>query len=101
MRGYLFYPLDGRREELCPRLNGAHLAGWWARRIDDAFSRFAGALWALPGNGAGVRGASSLGAVGGKLHWLAPAVATRVDGALQVCRSPALGRHAVMSCEVY
>ncbi|KAL1526058.1 hypothetical protein AB1Y20_020879 [Prymnesium parvum] len=94
LRGYLFYPLDGRREEPCPRLNGAHLAGWWARRIDDAFSRFAGALWALPGNGAGVRGASSLGAVGGKLHWLAPAVATRVDGALQISGIRRLGVEA-------
>ena len=47
--------------------------------------QFPDSLWALPGNGASVRaGAASLGALGGKLHWLAPAVATRVDGVLQI-----------------
>ena len=108
--------------------------------VEQAFSLYPESLWALPGNGAGVRaGAASLGALGvhqsgvqtranraevrtrlplprklhksrratvhsrwilrtgqGKLHWLAPAVATRVGGSLQVEGIERLGVDACM-----
>lgn len=70
---------------ICGAVSSHHLVGWWTRDIRAAFDRFAGSLWALPGNGAAVKaGAASLGAQGGKLHWMAPAVASRVGGVLQV-----------------
>ena len=52
-----------------------HARGWWTRSLDELLRVMPpDSLWALPGNGAGVRD-DACGALGGKLHWLAPAVA--------------------------
>lgn len=104
VRGYLFYPL-GSSSKGAPVNNTAaaatvpasmmaaddsspvscdHSRGWWTRSLDALLDCCdPSSMWALPGNGAGVRD-DACGALGGKLHWLGPAVAvcaSQADGA--------------------
>ena len=93
VRGYLFYPLlpNGNAgvavgsyvseacgppaTATCGAVSPAHSRGWWTRSLDELLGvTDPRSLWALPGNGAGVR-EDARGHLGGKLHWLAPAVA--------------------------
>jgi prolyl-tRNA editing enzyme YbaK/EbsC (Cys-tRNA(Pro) deacylase) len=88
VRGYLFYPLGDlvpqsfsphdpvrpRGEHAvppCAAVSGSHLRGWWTSSLDELLAAaHPESLWAVPGNGA-----DAVGSLGGKLHWLSPAVA--------------------------
>jgi hypothetical protein len=88
VRGYLFYPLGGfapqsfsprdserprneRAAPSCAAVSGCHLRGWWTSSLDELLAAaHPESLWAVPGNGA-----DAVGSLGGKLHWLSPAVA--------------------------
>ena len=62
---------------VCTSVGARHARGWWTRSLDALLEAMpAESLWALPGNGAGVRD-DACGALGGKLHWLAPAIAVQ------------------------
>ena len=99
VRGYLFYPLlteNGGTPAATwdvATVNGTappaaaappsgslpvsanHCRGWWTRSLDALLEMSEPAsMWALPGNGAGVREDIDR-ALGGKLHWLGPAMA--------------------------
>ena len=77
VRGFLFYPLGAnwaRTEAPCTAVSSTHARGWWTRSIEEALAFFPDALWAMPGSAAAIR-QDGYGGVGGKLHWLAPAVA--------------------------
>lgn len=81
VRGWLFYPL-GSDHAVAAREASAHAGvsshhgrGWWSRSLEAVLAHHPQeSLWALPGSGAGVR-EDATGGVGGKLHWMAPAVA--------------------------
>ena len=88
VRGYLFYPLStsvlhcatsdcrGRlygeySVPLCEAVSPRHHRGWWTTTLDAVLAcAHPASLWAVPGNGA-----DAVGNLGGKLHWLGPAVA--------------------------
>ena len=101
VRGWFFYPLEPVGEVKAATtppegVSATHGRGWWSRSLEDVLQRHqADSRWALPGSGAGVRG-DAKGALGGKLHWMAPAVA-RVEGSspLAIQEYPQLGvKHA-------
>ena len=100
VRGWFFYPLEPVGEVKAATtppegVSATHGRGWWSRSLDDVLQRHqADSRWALPGSGAGVRG-DAKGALGGKLHWMAPAVA-RVEGSspLAIQGIPSIGCEA-------
>lgn len=83
VRGYLFYPLDTGADHHgllcgsspsppCAAVSGDHECGWWTTSLSTVLAHANPAsLWAIPGYGA-----DAVGSLGGKLHWLSPAVAT-------------------------
>lgn len=94
VRGYLFYPLGdlapqcfsshnhdqhlcGQGATPCAAVSGSHLRGWWTSSLDALLAAAdPQSMWAVPGNGG-----DAVGSLGGKLHWLSPAVAMPVDTA--------------------
>jgi prolyl-tRNA editing enzyme YbaK/EbsC (Cys-tRNA(Pro) deacylase) len=82
VRGYLFYPLCAKSDcrgrlygeypvPLCEAVSPHHHHGWWTTSLDAVLAcAHPASLWAVPGNGA-----DAVGNLGGKLHWLGPAVA--------------------------
>ena len=91
IRGYLFYPLGADGDGGCGAISANHSRGWWTRSLESLLSSTEPAsMWALPGNGAGVR-EDAVGALGGKLHWLSPAIAFESRGRLRIGGIPSLG----------